>query len=524
MSDLAPSDKNEIFGDYKFSDTFVEDTSIGNKIRNRLNKKFTNDVSYYREPYSIPYNEVVKHISYTEKLLSQSLLKLEDNFLRKINIDPFVSAALEEAHFRVWDEIKKVYSSNSDNSISADQAPPYISFDELAFCERLDSRASRTLQQEYMSVISHSTFSYLFDFRKLLKLIYNELLCIKNSLYTDFGGGYDNESQQKVAAQYYSWSKMASHYAKRISDTILSKAARIPASEMDKVTEKQSAQLQAIFAIKLNAADIEIKNLLSSLKRDMVDNCDIFYMKYLSPSIRFTKDISDKIETDFITLRMTETMPVIAGEIYSAGAILKGNFISVYSDMIERITNFRDKADNIIMYVNEKRKYCNYLTQMSHIGTSRKTVLVSVDNDEFKNLFRFAIINDSVGHNFESKHSKLDGLLDNDHPQYLLRSGGEITGNVYLGQDATIDGIKPSQHAHTGNDGSVRIKASDIDYTTDRDLAGGTSVEKPLSVTISQFIPEITVEGVHVCDTVVSIEYDADKLNNHEFEITFLEV
>jgi hypothetical protein len=85
--------------------------------------------------------------------------------------------------------------------------------------------------------------------------------------------------------------------------------------------------------------------------------------------------------------------------------------------------------------------------------------------------------------------------------------------------------MRLSTHAHNGRDGSVRIKASDIDYTTDRSLSGDQNlVEKPLLVTINQFVPEITNEGIHVCDVILNIEYDDTKLDNHEFEITFAEV
>lgn len=514
---------NEVFGEYKFSDSFTDSSTSADK-RRRLNKgPLLEEVTYFRQPYSIEYNEVVKHISVAEKSLSQAKNKIENNLLRKINVDPFLTPELEEAHFRIWDELKKLYKANSNNTLDGLNAPGYISFDELLFSERINSRAGQVLMSEYLSAISHTTFSYLFDLRRLLNLIYNELICIKNSLYTDIGGGYDTESQQKIAAQYYSWSKMATHYAERVSNTVITKAIEIPLSELDKISEKQSAQLQTIFAIKLNAVDSEVNNLLSSLKRDMVDNCDIFYTQFISPAIKFSKNIVSGLELDFTTTNMRDEVPFLAGEVYSANTVLQGNFLSVLADMVERIKLFRDNADNLMMYVREKRKYSNFISQLSPKASPKKPVLITIDEDLYSRDFRFAVINNSQKNNFESSHSSLDGLLDDDHPQYLLKSGGEISGDVTFSPNAKIGGMSLATHAHNGQDGSVRIKASDIDYSTDRS-SGAEIVQKPLVVSVNQFIPEITNEGIHVCDVVINIEYDDKSLSNHDFEITFAEV
>lgn len=525
MSNITGSYENNLFGEYNFSDSFSESLSHGQKIKRLTGSQMPEETLYFRQPYSVPYVEVAKHVALAEKSLIEVREKLENNLLSKINVDPYLTPELEEAHFRIWDEIKKVYKKNSNTTLDGMAPPPYISFDEIKFAERLDSRAGNVLVAEYLSAISHTTFSYMFDLRMLINLIYNELVCIKGSLYTDIGGEYDTESQQKVAAQYYSWSKMATHYSERISNTIVTKAIEIPLSELDKISEKQSAQLQTVFAIKLNAIDSGISDLISSMKRDMIDNCDIFYTQFISPAIKFSKNIVSGLEVDFTTKNMKDETPFIAGEVYAANFILQGNFLSIYADLVERIKLFRDNADNVLMYVREKRKFSNFITQLSPKGSNKKNVLVTVEDDPYAKKFELAILDNSTRNNFESNHSNLDGLLDNDHPQYLLRSGGEITGDVTFSPNATIGGMRLSTHAHNGRDGSARIKASDIDYTTDRSLSGDQNlVEKPLLVTINQFVPEITNEGIHVCDVILNIEYDDTKLDNHEFEITFAEV
>lgn len=528
MSEISAQDKDKIFGSYSFSDSFFENPT-GNENSRRINPNYANqEGSYYRESYTVPYDDVVKHVLMAEKAILSIRDRIENSLLRKINIDPYLDPDLEESHFRLWNELTKLRAETSQAEVNEPPAPKHICFDEYMFAEKLGSSAARRLLEEYHSSISHSTFSYLFTFRKLLNLIYNELICIKTSIYTDFGGGYDNESQQKVAAQYYSWSKMAAHYAERISKTIVSKPAEIPLSEMDKISTKQAAQLQTIFAIKLNAVDSEINNLLASLERDMKDNCDIFYSQYLSPTLRFDKEITSPMEVDFVTERMRDNIPFLAGEVFVASTILKGNFISVFTDYIERMTNLRDRADNILMYIREKRKYSNFISQLSSKAVKKKNVLKQVEDNQYENIFKYTTIDTGTNLSFVSDHARLDGLENNDHPQYLLRSGGSIEGEVIVSPGVKIDGVDISDHTHNGSDGSVKIKASDIDYSSSRNSDGsGTgsgSAEPEIDVSIVEFIPEIIDGGIPVCDVILNINVDDTLLENHEFEITFVEV
>ena len=528
MSEISAQDKNPIFNDYIFSDTFFNE-STGNQNSRRVNQRYAADSDdYIRESYTIPYEDVVKHVLMAEKAIVSTRDKIQDSLLRRINVNPYVDPDLEEAHFRVWDEFLKMRKSTSQSEVIEESAPDHICFDQYMFAEKLGSSSAKRLVEEYHNAISHSTFSYLFIFRKLLNLIYNELICIKTSIYTDFGGGYDNESQQKVGAQYYSWSKMAAHYAERISKAIVSKSDEIPLSEVDKVSAKQAAQLQTVFAIKLNAIDSEIQNLVSSLEADMRDNCEVFYSNYLSPSIKLNKEITYPIEVDFVTERMRDNIPFLAGEIFVASTVLKGNFVSVFADYIERMSNLRDKADLVMMYVREKRKYSNFINQLSVKGAKKKPIIVQTEDNTYENLFKYTFMDNISRQNYSSDHSRLDGLLNNDHPQYLLKDGDSITGNITVGPGVTIDNVDVSDHAHTGSDGSVKIKATDIDYTSTRN-SDGSSINsgisnKEIDVSIIEFVPEIIDGGIPVCDVVLNISVDDSLLENHEFEITFVEV
>jgi hypothetical protein len=412
------------------------------------------------------------------------------------------------------------------NTVSKDNPPRYICFDEYLFAERHASTAGRRLVNEYDQAVGQATFSYFYQLRKLLNLFLNEISYIKNSLLLDFGDDYENPTQQQIALQYDTWGKIAVHYSQRIAKTIVSKPGEIPNAELDKISKKQAAQFQAFFAIRLNAVDAEINDQIASLKRDLIDNCEIFYNRFISPSLRISKDISNPLEFDFLTTRFSKDNPVLSGELVVATNLIKGNFASIHADCMQRFEMMSARVDSMMSLIHEKRKYANYISQLGNKSVQKRQVLQTVENDLYSSLFRNIYSNTNRNNTFLSSHSKLDGLLDDDHPQYLLKDKGNITGDISVEKGITIDGVDLSEHAHTGSDGSHRIKSTDIDYENIRALNAtqNSYAVKPLSVTVDGFISDIIPGGVPVFDTVISIEVDDATLNTHEYEILYTEV
>jgi hypothetical protein len=62
-----------------------------------------------------------------------------------------------------------------------------------------------------------------------------------------------------------------------------------------------------------------------------------------------------------------------------------------------------------------------------------------------------------------SSHDTLGNREDpNAHPQYILKSGDLITGNIEVQDGVKIDGVDISTHSHTGLDGSQKISGKSI--------------------------------------------------------------
>lgn len=527
---IAPR-TDTLYANYKFGDAVASDytNNIADTDAYRTQAP-AYDGYTFKEGYYIPLQSVKSQVATSEMALITIKEMLEENLLRKIYVNPFIDPDLEQTHYKVWEEANKFLSlperQDSDDSsiVYKTSTPAYICFDEYMFAEKYNSSASRRLIHEYHQVIAQSTFSYFYQFRKLINLLLNEIQYIKYSLVIDFGDDYDNEQQREVAVQYDTWAKMAAHYTGRVTKTIVSNSGEIPQTELDQISKKQAAEFQAFFAIRLNAVDQEITDILDFLKRDLVDNCDIFYNRYVSTSLKMSKEISNPLEFDFQTTQFLRNKPTLSSELVIATNLIKANFTSIHADIIDRFNLMTSRIDSMINLIHEKRKYSNFIAQLGNVAVQKRKILADVKEDKYSPIFRSIIVNTNRNNNFTSTHSQLDGLLDDDHPQYLLKNGGTITGNIEVNDTITIDGVDLNKHSHNGIDGSVKIKSTDIDYETARaSIEAGEYVAKPLSVTVDGFQSDIINGGVPVFDTIISIEVD-DLATGYEYEISYTEI
>ena len=182
------------------------------------------------------------------------------------------------------------------------------------------------------------------------------------------------------------------------------------------------------------------------------------------------------------------------------------------------------EGDALFNLIIEKKKYSSYISQLANMATNKKKILKNVEQDVYSSLFKKVYIDNSPVMNLTSEHSLLDGLDKNDHPQYLLRSGGHIEGSVTVEDGATIDGVDLNTHAHTGYDGTSRIKAFDIDYDSVRVENREEYVKSPVSLSVEKFIETIADGGIPMFDAVILIDVEDDTLENHEYELLYSEI
>ena len=561
------SGDSSVFNDYKVTEGSSNSTSQDAYAR-RQDQGF-NDLENYNsyswtKPYSIPLQSVKNRMGIVVQDITQLLSTYEQN-LKNVYLNPYLDPGLEDSHFHIWDELNTnnkalieeyfppsvvtdvgeegvayvggsqyfdettgqyIEAPDLENYLSNVIYPEYVSFSQYLYAEKHGCRGCRKFIKDYDRLISHSVFVHLFDFRYFLKLLLHEANYINNSLTYDFGDIYEDESQQQAASFYFSWAEMAAHYTKVIADQLTQGQDYLSSSEVDYVSKKQAAQFQAFFSIRVASYTEGIDNVLFSLKKELMDNSEIFYERYVTPSLKFKSHVSAPLELDIQTTNLKSEAPVLAEEIITAVNAFKGNFGSILSDMVQRRSNLRSKFDRLVSLNLQRKKYISYIDQLSAKASTRPRILIEVKEDNTSSIFDRVIIDENRNQTLKSSHGLLDDLSEDSHPQYLMRSGGNISGNIDVTDKITIDGVDLSAHAHTGEDGSMRIRSTDIDYSSPReetDLFGESTVGE-MQVTVSSFVPDIRTGGVPVVDVVLNIEIPDEIDGIYEYEIVYIEI
>lgn len=496
---------------------FDEQKSPQTVIEERYKGLLPSRIDYEQDiELSLPISFIKEEIFQIQSDLLSLKYDLE-TLLSKVYIKSSINQNLEEAHKKLWEEVKK------ENNIT-DTAPDYVSFSEYKYAERTMSTSCRRVLNEYHAAVAQTSFGYIYDLRRLVAFIQNEAVCIRDILLYKFGEDYEDDSQRQTALQFDAWAKMASHFSQRTKKTLISSPAEIPVSELDKVTKKQAVEFQAFFSIRLNALQDECQNVLNFLKRDYVDNCDIFYERYLSQSLQFKKDISSNLELDFLTTTFSRETPILSEELNIARNVINSNFGMILTDLVQRNQIINSNVDNLFRIIESKRKYSNYIYQLSFKGQTKPVIITSPKEDKYEGIFNNTILPYNMESDLISNHASLDNLNEDHHPQYLLKNGGTITGNIQVDPNIKIDGVHLSTHSHTGLDGSERIRSTDIDYDSPRTSISNTLV-KPNSIEVISYNADIIDGGVPVLDGIIDIEVDDSLVtDNHEIIIEVIEL
>jgi len=526
---------SRIFNDYSVSEGSSNSIKEENQIRRT--KEEYNDLNNYstlsfKKPYKIPLN-VVKAKVFKINSQMQELLDALESLLDKVYINPFIDSDIEECHFSLWEEVRKnnqkLFKSNLQEETvyvggsplfdettgeyilqEVFKNPEYISFRQYLYAERHASRGCRKFVKEYDRLISHSVFVHLFDFRYYIKLLSHEAHCIKESLLYDFGDDYEDESQQQAAAFYFSWAKMAENHSRLITEELAKQADSVPTSEVDNISKKQAAQFQAFFSIRVASYTEAVDNLLFSLKKDLEDTCELFYKRFVAPSLRFKTKVAAPLELDLLTTSLGTAAPILSEEVITAVNAFRGNFGSILADMVQRRNNTQSKFDKLLSFNLQRKKYIAYIDSLAVKASSRPKIVLYNVEDKTSNLFDSIFIDKSKRESLKSSHDNLDNLDTDSHP---------------VAEGVTIDGVDLDQHAHTGEDGTVKIKSTDIDYQSVRSETVLLQTEEgnTLKVSVDSFLASIKQGGAPSVDAVILMSIPDEFKDKYEFEIMYVE-
>lgn len=481
---------------------------------------------------------VISEITDTTLVLHKVISEI-DQFLSVTYVSSSVSPLLEEAHHHVWSEVVNKTNTEIDDEIiiAKDVAPDHISYLEYRYAKEHACRGCRTLVIEYDSYVSKTVIGFYFTIRTILEFFMHELSCIREVTEDLIGDEYEDETEQKVAKEFYYWAISIKQYTKQLAQEITAIPPQLPESELDTISKVEATQFEAFFSLKVNSYESETKKLLGLLKREMVDTCDMFYKNLLGPAMKSRSMIAYPLEIKLLSSAMRVKAPELAAEVVDAASSINGNIASLLADLNQKNINVDKRFNAIRNVMREQRRFISYIRQLQlrSAGTVKvnplydNNIFVNVVNDKHAAYFDQAIVTNLKSQSFNSSHGYFNDLLENHHPQYLLRSGGVITGDIQIAGKARIGGLDLANHSHDGSDGSSSIRASSIDYLQDREDAALKTLsitDKLLNVSIDSFAPDILTGGRPVVDVILSSEIKIQEVDQRKYsiQISYVEI
>lgn len=477
---------------------------------------------------AIPRGDVLSEIADAIMTMSKVIGEIEA-LLDITYLDSSLSPDLEEAHNQVWSEVVNVAKTEVSDVITISQkaAPNYISYQEYLYAVEHQCRGCRALVMEYDAYVGKTALSFYYDIKTFVSYMHYEMLRMNNVMLYTIGDEYDDDTEKKVAKEFYQWAKTCKEYTKLFAREIFSGPPELPQSEVDNVTEIQAAQFEAFFSIRINSYQSETKKLLGLAKREMVDTCDMYYDNFLSPAIKSRSLVAYPLELSLLSSSMRTKSPNLAKEVVIAASSINGNLASLLADLRDKRINADKKISGILAMIREKRRYISYTRQLKFVsGTKSERYFIDIPYDEYAVYFEQSSVNNEKHETLNSSHKYFTDLLEDNHPQYLLRSGGVITGDITMSQGSTIGGLDLANHNHSAGDGSSVIRASSINYSQDRIdrqfLENFTDPDNPVAISVEAYNPSILTGGVPVVDVIISARLDLEsttQIDDERFDI-----
>jgi len=519
--------------DSLFSQETISDStafSYYNDNKNLTNVKYKQHMSENEVKGSfsnyIPIDNVMAELMSTRIDISKVMKEIEI-FLSNVYLKADLVPSLDIAHNQVWNEVVNKAETKNDDVISISNIRPenYISYQEYAYCQKHQCRGCRALIMEYDALVGKTALSYYYDIKNIIKLFSFELECIYRFMISMIGDDYNNETEKDIAKEFYFWSKTLKEYTKLFAKEIMSIPPKLPKSQMDNLSKIQATQFETFFSFKINSYQSEIKKLTGLLKTEMQDTSEMYYQKFLGPALQARSYVAFPLEVDLLSSDIKNKSPELAKEIVMAASSINGNIASLIADLQQKRVNSEKRIIGALETIRLKRKYISYVSQLQSISEIKsQSIYVDLDSDKYSEYFEEASIFGEKNETLNSSHKYFNNLLEDDHPQYLLRSGGTIVGDIHIKDGAKIAGLDIANHTHSNMDGSKSIKISDIDYETDRssDTASlylNRLEKEPVTISVDSYSQDVLIGGVPVIDVLLNAEINVDTSKEGKYDI-----
>lgn len=423
---------------------------------------------------------------------------------------------LVEAHRAEWPE-------------AAGPIPSAVSYRYYKALRFRETTTAAYIRAKYEEAARDVAGTPAIDFYQLSEIARDEALLVRNFLDTHIEGVHD-QSEKRVLETLHSWVDVGIVHIKKMQNYYQSAASKkyLSDTQLERTSVSDARQGQAVYKVKMNSANNDIERDIDSIRRNFAEFGPVFYEKFLGPAIDFRLKVGRKNKPGTGDVNK---------DVITSAAYLGENLRNVIADQTRRETIYKTKMDKTLETIQRRDQYRSLITELSEKGkpipTDGPRVLVPTEESPEEIVYWASDYSKKYNPDkpmgtqtvtsgvVSSYHSALQGLQDgNDHPQYLLRSGGHVTGSITFADGVRIDDVIPSEHAHTGEDGSVRISGHDIiPGTLDDDVVDPTKKPTaPFNLRITNYTQSIVPPGVTVIDATLT--WDGDPELSHEVQIT----
>lgn len=402
------------------------------------------------------YHDIDKLRDNLKKIVTQTdnTINAANNELSNFNLNVIKDSNLDKAHAQLW-------------PTELGDRTSYISYDQYKSLALDNHRAADFIKKSYEQAIRGPEGTDALDVKELAVLTKKEALLIQQFLDT-YLGRIDDTAEFRTLELFQDWATSAlTHTGRGGLNLQSSQQNELPIStaELDQVSTKEVREYQALFQVKVNAINVEITQQIDQLKKTYADMSEIYYKKFLGPSLQFRVNYGRNLESK------TDQNSVLGSQVSQAINSFNINLNVALSDLLKRNQIFNDRIQAIGARIQMRSNYRAVMKQLTSKGASVESsfaqVVVAPDVQAYYENKLVSATPSVASDPFVSPHSALDGIEDPQaHPQYLNKSGDTITGTILVDDGVTIDGIDLGKHEHSGDDGSERVKGFNLEPKT----------------------------------------------------------
>lgn len=406
---------------------------------------------------------------------------------------------------------------NAEWPSSLGAVPAAVGYSYYKTLRLRNTATAKYVRKRYEEAVRDVAGTVSLDLVILANLLRNEVYLVQEFVDSTIRD-VDDTSEFRILEILQDWVQSGIGYANSLRSIFQQRNERsISLAEAERATASEAREAQAVSKARLNSFNKLLVQELDALQRSFSEFSEVFYKKNLKPAMDYRLSIGRRVHSgDFLQENIDRT-----------SRILDDSVKMLLADEKRRKEVFERKVKNCINIIQKQIFARNSIHNLAHKGmpVPQSGLYVMYDSGvsnqyPYEDLERAMAPYEAESSSMIALHSSLRSLDADDHPQYLLRSGGVITGDVLLDENGLIDGIKPSEHRHTGEDGSPRISGADIIGGTLSDDAVDPE-RKPPTPTELTFIKYTGSVNSGLVDA--SISWYGDSRYSYEIQVARLE-